>query len=1329
VEPRVPKPLEAVILNAMSLQPSGRYAKALDLASDVECWLNGEPVSVWPDPWTVVAQRWMRKNPSKTTASIMSLIALLAVFIVNANFQRRLLNNEKKHIESLARQEKENSEAKLAVETKARQNAERLQKLADIERDNAKQSENEAIRQLVNRAEEAASRSYESKQYDQAAAWYCEAERQEYRLPEDQSNPIRQRLRTSDLFSRTPSLKHVVKEAGKIVDCQLDEKGERLMTLTYDGGVSRVRIWDVRNGKLLNGAIPEMTGVRRFATMSRSGKYLAIEELQGVVLDESSASVELWDLDTVSRIGEPRQANGPVRFLGINESDRRVVCVTRDSFESIKRDKNGEPDPQDVPLERGLITAFDLDSFEPIGKPFDLRGAMSSISADHQTRRLAVHTLADQNRLHLWDVLQHETIPLPHGIGDTHSAAWDSTGHFLAIGRLDGRLVHFWDMTANTESRKPVPVVGQQPGVLFVDRTDGVERSATALVFDDDRSSGRSSTFARLVQTSFDFNHEIELDGGVASVSKRSSADGLVVAIGTKNGRVHLVNKLVGNEVCLPVKHSNEILLADFLGDGEELVTVSSDGFIRIWTMEGLKESRLSKRRPREWGGNPAPYRPSITENQNKAPNPRMDEIDRRNVIELSEDFRFIVEVNGSKKPQPSLRLSDATTNELQWSTPLPGGFMADRMAILKVGELIVVSSQKAPHWQPNDPSVSSIESFRDRWQQETTEEKTQVIVFASKTGQPIGKILDLPGPVVACEFLTDQRLLLVGNDRNGESGFLQIHHLANNNAPTLSHEIRGLISARWNPVAQELGVLLQSGKVQRLAFRDGSWHSLSEVGELVRQIDRFPGGGIAMGDFFGKIGIFKPDGIYAGRMLGEVFVAGVSASPDGNFLATIIDDDQKGRISLVTVDGMNVVQTVRRNQELFLIRHSPDGRMLAVTDRFGEVEILDAKNLRPVVRYLARETVVNRHLFPSELRFSADSQQLMLKHRGGVAVWDLTPPETNWEQQVMLTFGTNIETETGMLRDLPLDAPADYENFLHEMYPDDEWLTWLRFRESIKNSNFEDASKFLPAVRQLVERTGDSGVTSARADYHWQRQEFKQAVQFRRMLIAKRSDDTTTLIKFAREVLQIAPEESLSVLEKCATIYRQRSNPLLPLATLWQGHAHAQLGEWKKAEEDFASVRASPWFLYGISPNAAANCSVLLSMGEVSLANGNHDQYREFCRASVTSALNAKDLVAIAAALTLTTLRPNGLDDYSTVLPFAAQAAEQKKEDAYFRLAFGAALFRAGKFTEAITELNETKRLMEAGGYVNSRYAKALPSYFLALTNAQMKGGAEAIR
>ncbi len=86
VEPRVPKALEAIVLKAMSLKPRDRYAKALDLTADVERWLDDEPVSAWPEPFTVRARRWAKKHQtfvgSTAAAVLMAVLTLSVMFVV-----------------------------------------------------------------------------------------------------------------------------------------------------------------------------------------------------------------------------------------------------------------------------------------------------------------------------------------------------------------------------------------------------------------------------------------------------------------------------------------------------------------------------------------------------------------------------------------------------------------------------------------------------------------------------------------------------------------------------------------------------------------------------------------------------------------------------------------------------------------------------------------------------------------------------------------------------------------------------------------------------------------------------------------------------------------------------------------------------------------------------------------------------------------------------------------------------------------------------------------------------------------------------------------------
>ncbi len=58
LRPTIPRPLEAICLKAMALQPEDRYAGPRAVAEDLERWLAGEPVRVWREPWIDRSRRW-----------------------------------------------------------------------------------------------------------------------------------------------------------------------------------------------------------------------------------------------------------------------------------------------------------------------------------------------------------------------------------------------------------------------------------------------------------------------------------------------------------------------------------------------------------------------------------------------------------------------------------------------------------------------------------------------------------------------------------------------------------------------------------------------------------------------------------------------------------------------------------------------------------------------------------------------------------------------------------------------------------------------------------------------------------------------------------------------------------------------------------------------------------------------------------------------------------------------------------------------------------------------------------------------------------------------
>jgi serine/threonine protein kinase len=77
---RVPVALDAVCARAMAKARAKRYARAPDLAEDVQRYLADEPVSVYAESWPVRAARWMRKHQAMVGSAAAGLVLAL-VFV------------------------------------------------------------------------------------------------------------------------------------------------------------------------------------------------------------------------------------------------------------------------------------------------------------------------------------------------------------------------------------------------------------------------------------------------------------------------------------------------------------------------------------------------------------------------------------------------------------------------------------------------------------------------------------------------------------------------------------------------------------------------------------------------------------------------------------------------------------------------------------------------------------------------------------------------------------------------------------------------------------------------------------------------------------------------------------------------------------------------------------------------------------------------------------------------------------------------------------------------------------------------------------------------
>ncbi len=59
VKNSVPPVPEAICLKAMARNPADRYQSPTALADDIRCYLCGEPVAIWQEPWSARVRRWL----------------------------------------------------------------------------------------------------------------------------------------------------------------------------------------------------------------------------------------------------------------------------------------------------------------------------------------------------------------------------------------------------------------------------------------------------------------------------------------------------------------------------------------------------------------------------------------------------------------------------------------------------------------------------------------------------------------------------------------------------------------------------------------------------------------------------------------------------------------------------------------------------------------------------------------------------------------------------------------------------------------------------------------------------------------------------------------------------------------------------------------------------------------------------------------------------------------------------------------------------------------------------------------------------------------------
>jgi WD40 repeat protein/tRNA A-37 threonylcarbamoyl transferase component Bud32 len=388
-----------------------------------------------------------------------------------------------------------------------------------------------------------------------------------------------------------------------------------------------------------------------------------------------------------------------------------------------------------------------------------------------------------------------------------------------------------------------------------------------------------------------------------------------------------------------------------------------------------------------------------------------------------------------------------------------------------------------------------------------------------------------------------------------------------------------------------------------------------------------------------------------------------IASAPDGKRLASGSQDGAVKVWDLATGEAVLCLDNHPAGVES--VAFSSDGRRLAVATQDGTVKVWDAGSgeLGATFRVPGR--------FGVEVAFSPDGKQLATAGADGpVKVWDAA----SGREQLSLQGHRGPPLSVVFSPDGRRLASGGFEGAVRV------WDTVTGFEVLTLQPDITGVSglAFSPDGRRLASASSVLGITI------WEAEAPQSQPAGGHLEILKQ-----------RWLFWHLAEVDVSLQQKswfAAAFHLSRlleANPRSSLLLTKRGNAYAELGDWKRASDDFDQGRKAT----SGDPIVACLCSLC------SLQQGDRDSHRRICREMLGSWGQIQNPDVLFHILRCAVVVPDVVPDAAELIQLADKAQESRIVRHHVIKLRGAALYRAGRFQEAAEALRRAIREEGKGG------------------------------